>query len=265
MDRRVLWALRILAGTPALVLVVALGVHLRPGPEPQSDDWNLFAAMTVPYLVTVALLRPRTWKLGLRLAQFWGGFVAVMLSIAFLFSLGDGIPTVPLVATAVIWHAALSRLAWREYQGITPKSRPPAQVIASPPPAGAGEATVVEPVTVDRRTLWKLRLLAVGPILALAAFLASEAKNYPQATVLVVALWLGLVIPYLAVLLTLRPKTLNTGLTGARNLGATGFIVLIFSGFLGVADRNTLILWGVAVWHGVMYWIAKRAQTKTSA
>ena len=117
----------------------------------------------------------------------------------------------------------------------------------------------------DRRALWTLRLLAVAPILALTAFLAPVAGEHPQDTVLVVALWTGLVIPYLAALLTLRPKTWNTGLTVARNLGATVFIVLIFFSVLSIADENTLAVWSFAAWHGGMYWIAKRAKTRTPA
>jgi hypothetical protein len=207
--------------------------------------------LILPWAAVLVLLRERTRRRGLELAEGWGAVLFVILGLLMLNAVGGGSThNLAFLLLPLIWHGAMFLVA-RLLRGSLPKEAQDSSVVgAVPAPHAAGTAPA------DPKLFRGLKLLAGMPTLALlGGFFLSFGEVGPVSLVV-----LPLLVPYGTIMIFLRLRKYRKAAVLTRNWGGIASLLtgsgLVYA--LATEPVFALLVVPLLLWHAGMLFEGRR-------
>ncbi len=245
LQRRFLWVVRGLAAIPVLACLVWVGSEYAANRDLLG---MVRIVLILPYVAILILLRERTCRRGLKLAEGWGAVLFIILGLLLLNAVGEGSThNVAFLGIPIILHAAMFLVA-RLLFGSLPKEAQDSS--AARAPHGGGTATA------DPKLFRGLKLLAGLPTLTLLGGLfLSLGEDGPVSLVVFL-----LLIPYGAIMVFLLAGKYRKAAVLTRNWGAIAFLLtgsgLVYA--LATEPVFALLVVPLLLWHAGMLFEGRR-------
>ena len=245
LQRGFLWVVRGLAAIPVLACLVWVGSEYAAN----RDLLGLARIVLIlPYVAILIMLRERTCRRGLKLAEGWGAVLFIILGLLMLNAVGEGAThNVAFLGIPLILHGAMFLVA-RLLRVSLPKEAEKSSALSPTEAPGAPLAASV--------SFRGLKLLAGLPTLALLGGLLLSLGEGGLGSLVS----LLLVAPYGVIMILLRARKYKKAAALTKIWGAIASL-LIASGLvyaLATEPAFALLITPLLLWHGGMFFEGRR-------